>query len=113
MISLQYTDNIDDEYTYANHYNITLLIMKKNNFFNVTRLCECYTKTFYEWIENDNNKIIYKLIQDTITDKCVIIIPNGFKYFRGTYLHLLFLPLILIWLSPEYALMASKRLIRT
>lgn len=89
--------NINDDYSFGKYGDFSVVIMRKNEYVNITKLCnEVATKNgnkkeFYRWKTNDNSKILLEEMSSSIgvpKDELLITITDGSKNLieiRGTY----------------------------
>ena len=47
--------DINDRYGLANYLDHEIIIMKENNYINMTKLCDKYNKRFRKWKENKSS----------------------------------------------------------
>ena len=111
--------DVNEEYAWVNYGQFKLLMMKKNGYVNVTKMCDEGGKSFFNWKKNSRSKELIKCIINDVSDllirrsenELLIIVSTGNQheaYLRGTYAHPDLVLDIACWLSGEFYLKASK-----
>ena len=111
--------DINDEYSWVNYGDFKLIMMKKNGYVNVTKMCEENGKSFFNWKKNSRSKELIKCLIDEISSLLIrrdendllTIVSGGNQhetYLRGTYAHPDLVLDIACWLSGEFYIKASK-----
>ena len=106
-------ENINDEYGRGKFGNFNVIIMKKNGYINVTKLCKDGGKEFRKWRENKNST---EFIEEFSSDVGIpaadflIVINSGNTniLIRGTYAHPELVPHIASWVSAKFARKVSR-----
>lgn len=106
--------DINNEYSWSEYGKFKAIVMNKNGYINMTKLCALYNKDFYHWMETKKNQKLIQKINETMTingDKCcasILKIDNdGSKIgnlISGTYVHELLVSNIASWSSYELSL---------
>ena len=111
--------DVNEEYAWVNYGQFKLLMMKRNGYVNVTKMCDEGGKSFFNWKKNSRSKELIKCIINDVSDllirrsenELLIIVSTGNQheaYLRGTYAHPDLVLDIACWLSGEFYLKASK-----
>ena len=104
--------DVNEEYAWVNYGQFKLLMMKRNGYVNVTKMCDEGDKHFRFWRQNKRSIELIKLIDlngyDGIPSDSLITITKGENDLRGTYAHPDLVLDIACWLSGEFYLKASK-----
>jgi hypothetical protein len=111
--------DVNEEYSWVNYGQFKLLMMKRNGYVNVTKMCDEGNKSFFNWKKNSRSKELIKCIINDFSDllirrsenELLIIVSTGNQheaYLRGTYAHPDLVLDIACWLSGEFYLKASK-----
>ena len=111
--------DVNEEYAWVNYGQFKLLMMKRNGYVNVTKMCDEGGKSFFNWKKNSRSKELIKCIINDFSDllirrsenELLIIVSTGNQheaYLRGTYAHPDLVLDIACWLSGEFYLKASK-----
>ena len=125
-------ENINNNYSYGAYGDFKVIIMKKNNYINATKLCSENNKRYEHWSRNASNEELINEVKkeinhsnsltthiravndfdDNDTDfiKPIIVIKGGGKITQisGTYVHPLLIPHIASWISPKFGIKVSK-----
>ena len=56
------SQDINDEYGYAKYLSHDVIIMKKNGYINMTKLCDQYGKAFRNWKQNKSSQELIEFI---------------------------------------------------
>ena len=104
-------ENINEEYGSGKYGNFNIIIMKKNGYVNVTKLCKDGGKEFKDWLETQQSQELFKELktelgieQPLITIRRSVI---GNPLVSGTYAHPYLIPIIASWVSIKFANMLS------
>ena len=106
--------DVNEDYAWVNYGQFKLLMMKRNGYVNVTKMCENYSnKKFIHWKENKRSKELIIFISTELKSIGIPIDPlvtimTGENDLRGTYAHPDLVLDIACWLSGEFYLKASK-----
>ena len=104
--------DVNEEYAWVNYGQFKLLMMKRNGYVNVTKMCDEGGKSFRFWRQNKRSTELIKLIDlngyDGIPSDPLVTIMTGENDLRGTYAHPDLVLDIACWLSGEFYLKASK-----
>ena len=112
--------DVNEEYAWVNYGEFKLLMMKRNGYVNVTKMCDDGGKEFRMWKRNTRSKELIKLLINndvssvhnyTDENDLLIIVSGGNQheaYLRGTYAYPDLVLDIACWLSGEFYLKASK-----
>ena len=125
-------ENINNNYSYGAYGDFKVIIMKKNNYINATKLCNENNKRYEHWSRNASNEELINEVKkeinhsksltthiravndfddnDTNFVKPIIVIKGGGKITQisGTYVHPLLIPHIASWISPKFGIKVSK-----
>lgn len=116
---------VDNEYERGTYFNLKVLIMTRNGYFNATKLCQNEGKQFRFWLQNDHTKELFDKLErsDGIPSHLAMIkIGTGLNDYRGTYVHRKLITQVASWISvdiafkvhdivEEYLLKKEKRII--
>ena len=108
--------DINEEYAWVNYEQFKLLMMKKNGYVNVTKMCDNGNKKFFNWRQNNRSKELIKCLSNELgslgiprdVDYVLKNTMTGENDLRGTYAHPDLVLDIACWLSGEFYLKASK-----
>ena len=105
--------DVNEEYAWVNYGQFKLLMMKRNGYVNVTKMCENYSnKKIIHWKENKRSKELINYLKQFssigIPIDPLVTIMTGENDLRGTYAHPDLVLDIACWLSGEFYLKASK-----
>ena len=102
-------ENINDEYAYGKYGDFNVIIMKKNGYINVTKLCKHGGKDFKHWVGTQQSQELFKglktelgIEQPLITIRRSVV---GNLLVTGTYAHPDLVPHIASWVSVKFAVM--------
>lgn len=109
---------INENYSLGKYGDFNVIIMKSNGYINATKLCsDAVTKsgkqkTFRHWKKNTGAKELMEEASDvnkfSIDDISIVIAGGNLPEIRGTYVHPDLIPHIVSWVSPKFAVRASK-----
>jgi hypothetical protein len=90
-------------YSYAKYSDIKIVINQENHFFNVSKLCYDHNKNYHNWSMMSQTPILIKSFSDRVqTNKSWSIAITGKQHpINGSYIHVRFLPAVMLWLSPK------------
>jgi hypothetical protein len=101
-------EDINEDYAWVNYGEFKLLMMKKNGFVNVTKMCENHGKKFYNWKQNMSSKDLIKCLSESLNlnseNELLIIIVKNENELRGTYAHPDLIIHIAMWISPMFSI---------
>lgn len=98
-------EHINEKYVYGVCGNIRIIIMKSNNYINVTKLCGNNNIIFGNWLKRLLNDELINEIKKEI--KPIMIIKFGnIDSITGTYIHPSLISHIAGWISPVFAIKA-------
>ena len=106
--------DVNEEYAWVNYGQFKLLMMKRNGYVNVTKMCENYSnKRFRDWKCNKKSIELIDFLNSInrladIPANLLITVMTGENDLRGTYAHPDLVLDIACWLSGEFYLKASK-----
>ena len=108
--------DVNEEYAWVNYGQFKLLMMKKNGYVNVTKMCDEGGKKFFNWRQNIRSKTLIECLSKELgsigiprdLNELLINILSGENHLRGTYAHPDLVLDIACWLSGEFYLKASK-----
>jgi hypothetical protein len=110
--------DVNEEYAWVNYGDFKLIMMKKNGYVNVTKMCEEGGKEFRMWKRNSRSHELIKLLTNissvhnyTDENDLLIVVSGGNQhetYLRGTYAHPDLVLDIACWLSGEFYLKVSR-----
>lgn len=119
--------DINDDYGYGCYGEFEVIIMKKNGYINVTKLCQKENKRFDHWLENEHSKKLIKIVKKNLNElygdelsnsedsknitEPIIIIKGSKKkceMTRGTYAHQSIVVHVASWVSPDFAIWVSN-----
>ena len=104
-------EHINEKYAYGAYGDFKVIIMKKNNYINATKLCSEYSKRYENWSRNIlNNELIDEVKKEinalnlsTAEEfEPIITVKGGNKklqFVTGTYVHPLLMPEIIRWIQ--------------
>ena len=100
--------DINNNFGYGNYEGFVVIIMKKDSYVNITKLCNKHGKNFDHWKQNTDNQNLIKEVEKK--DKSFITIKRRSRSYKicGTYAHELLLPHIICWIWPPFVLKISK-----
>jgi len=116
-------EKINDTFSKGMYAGFVVLIMNKNGYVNVTKLCknifiehkkifnDAKEKEFRHWKLLDNAKELIEAISEPVrnpTNSVIVSITTGTNDLRGTYVHPDLVPHIASWASPTIAIKISK-----
>lgn len=104
-------ESVDNQYEWGYYFDFKVLIMSKNGYINVTKMCQDGNKQFRFWLQNDSSKELLDELErsESIPSDLVMIkIGTGANDYRGTYVHLDLVPSIAGWISPAFALKVNR-----
>lgn len=109
--------DINGDYILGNYGGFKVIIMKKNDYINATKICnDAVTKNgtkkeFRYWKQNSNTDDVIEEISKTtgISTNDLMITVTGGKLLdvRGTYVHPMLITLMAHWISPKFAVKVS------
>lgn len=108
---------INNNYSYGKYGNFEVIIMKKNGYINVTKLCNIVQtkngtiKDFREWKKNSTTKALTNEVSaftGVLLNELFIIPTNVQNDLKGTYAHPDLVPHIASWASPKFAVYVSE-----
>lgn len=115
------TREINDRFCYIKYDNFDLIMMKRNNYINATKLCKLGGKEFTEWVQLDVSKELIKTVEaagsywriKSYDLDLILEVKNEsrekYQYeVEGYYVHSDLLPHICSWISPSFAIKVSK-----
>lgn len=108
--------DVNEDYAWVNYGQFKLLMMKRNGYVNVTKMCDEGGKKFFNWRQNIRSKTLIECLSKELgslgiprdLDELLINIISGENDLRGTYAHPDLVLDIACWLSGEFYLKASK-----
>lgn len=108
--------DIDDQYCYGKFGELKVIIIEKNGYMNVTKLCADSGKDFESWLEIDNYKDLVSYVDNELSKqkdknmprKSIIYVDNGNSLTDGTYVHYKLFVHVAAWCSTSFALGSSK-----
>ena len=106
-------ENVDKngKYCWGMYLNLKIIIMKSNEYVNVTKLCQYAKKQFKNWKSNKDSINLIKSFSKimNLSDNELLILKNGgqTKMITGTYAHPKLVPHIACWASHEFAYKVS------
>jgi KilA-N domain/Protein of unknown function (DUF3627) len=93
--------SVDNEYEWGTYFDLEVLIMTRNSYFNATKLCKDNGKRFNNWLRNQGSD---ELIRSThFRDQPIITISTGLNDYRGTYVPRKLITHIASWISTDIA----------
>ena len=102
---------INDDYSWGNYIDFKVIIMRKNGYINVTKLCKEGGKELTNWRKANHAEELLNEISSSIPngrDDLLTIITGGQEpIIRGTYAHPALVPHIASWISPKFAVKVS------
>ena len=113
-------EKIDDDYSYGKYGNFNVILMMKNGYINVTKLCadaktkKGKSKQFRFWRLSDGATSLIEEVSADVkipTSELLIMIKSSSKnntVIRGTYAHPDLVPHIASWASTQFAIKVSK-----
>ena len=113
-------EKINDKYSWGRYGDFDVIIMNRNGYINVTKLCskaknkKGKPKNFYDWLKNNESFETIEAVsasQRIIGDELLKEITGGSKdltIIRGTYAHPDLVPHIASWASKIFAVRVSK-----
>jgi hypothetical protein len=97
---------INDDFGRAKYLEHDVIIMKKNGYVNITKLCQQYGKLFKHWLENKTSKELVSFVsaKEKIPSKVLMILVKGGQLpeTRGTYMYPILIPYVAFWISPKF-----------
>ena len=108
--------DIDNEFCYGKYGELKVIIMEKNGYMNVTKLCADTGKDFESWLEIDNYRDLVSYVDNKLSkqkDKnmprtSIIYVDNGNSLTDGTYVHSDLFIHVAAWCSTSFSLGISK-----
>ena len=61
-------ENINEEYGSGKYGNFNIIIMKKNGYVNVTKLCKDGGKEFKDWLETQQSQELFKELKTELNN---------------------------------------------
>ena len=113
-------EKINDKYSWGRYGDFDVIIMNKNGYINVTKLCseaknkKGNPKNFFGWSGNRNSgDTIDAVSSDTglPREEILIQVRSSSKHLteiRGTYAHPFLVPVIVMWANPRFTVQVSK-----
>ena len=105
------TEDINADFGRAEYLGQKVVIMRKNGFVNMTKLCDQKNRKFGNWLENKTSKELVRAVATSSgipDDETMILVKGGqTPETRGTYVHHRLAPHIASWISPEFGLIVS------
>lgn len=107
----------NEDYALGKLGNLEVLMMAKNGYINITKLCKESRKKFNHWTDNASSQNLIREIgkslgyaeKDTnIASKLIIAIRTGNNYYRGSYVHPELAIHVATWCNAKYATIVSK-----
>ena len=112
------SEPIDDEYCYGHYAMFKVIMMKKNGYINVTKICQDIfeetkiRKEFKDWQEEEYTRELLREVSSHVevpVKKLIICVTNDQNsIIQGTYAHSTLIPQIIMWASPKFAVEVSK-----
>lgn len=84
------TISLNDDYCQTDYCTLKVIMMKKNGYYNATKLYKNYEKRFQDWTSLASSRELINVLSknENITkDEILIKVMNGPNEFRGTYVH--------------------------
>ena len=107
--------DVNEEYAWVNYGQFKLLMMKRNGYVNVTKMCDEGDKSFFNWKKNSRSKELIKCLLKSLNFKSendlLNIVSTGNKhesYLRGTYAHPDLIIHIAMWISPSFCIYVTN-----
>jgi len=103
-------ENINDDYAWGNYIDFKVIIMRKNGYINVSKICDETGKLLGTW---KRSKAAEELLEEISSSMqiCIddlLMIPNVGNELRGTYAHPDLVPHITAWISPKFAVKVAR-----
>lgn len=101
---------INKDYSYGKYGDFCVIIMHKNGYINITKLCNDAGKHFSHWKENKSSMdLIFELSKSLhISEDALLIVPHTSNELRGTYVHPKLIIHIASWCGPNFAIKISE-----
>ncbi|UOX38655.1 KilA N domain protein [Finch poxvirus] len=103
------------DFNFVTYNEVSLIIMKSNNYINATKLCESQKKNFRNWKKLSTSKFLIKDIKNInnqlkMPNKDMIIeVKEGVNSkIQGFYVHQDLIYPIAYWISPIFAVKVNK-----
>ena len=95
-------EDINDQFGYAKYLNFDVIIMKSNQYINISKLCVENNKDFCDWIQSKRAKIVIKAFEEEYNIKPLMQILDVPNELRGTYIHRYLMSEIGSWISTNF-----------
>ncbi len=99
---------INDTYEYGRWAEFNVLFMKENGYINATKLCQKAGKDFFAWKRTDGNRELIEKFNEHRKICSLIIIRNGEREFRGTYMHPELISYVVHWCYYDFDSSSSR-----
>jgi hypothetical protein len=110
-LSSTITETINDDFGRAKYLEHDVIIMRKNGYVNITKLCQQYGKLFKNWLGNDSSKELVSFVSslaEISADVLMVLVKGGqLPETRGTYVHPRLAPHIASWISPKVGVIVA------
>jgi regulator of replication initiation timing len=93
--------SVDNEYEWVTYFDLEVLIMNRNGYFNATKLCKDNGKRFDNWLRNQGSDELMR--SPHIRGNPIITISTGLNDYRGTYVPRKLITHIASWISTDIA----------
>ena len=100
--------DVNEQYAWVNYGQFKLLMMKRNGYVNVTKMCDEGDKHFFNWKKNSRSKELIKYITDELESDPMVTIMTGENDLRGTYAHPDLIIHIAMWISPSFCIYVTN-----
>ncbi|AAR83553.1 p28-like protein [Canarypox virus] len=102
-------------FNFVTYNDVSLIIMKSNNYINATKLCDSQKKDFRNWKKLSTSKFLIKDIKEinnqlkTSNKDMIIEVKEGNNSkIQGFYVHQDLIYPIAYWISPIFAIKVNK-----
>jgi regulator of replication initiation timing len=93
--------SVDNEYEWGTYFDLEVLIMTQNGYFNATKLCKDNGRRFDNWLRNQGSDELMR--SPHIRGYSIITISTGLNDYRGTYVPRKLITHIASWISTDIA----------
>lgn len=102
---------INEDYAWGNYIDFKVIIMRKNGYINVAKLCSEGSKLFKNWKQNTSADELINEVSSLAgipANELLITPKNVSNELRGTYAHPDLVPHIASWISPKFGVKVSR-----
>lgn len=99
---------LSNEFGWGRYDKYRILIRRADSFANATMLCSDNSASYYEWSILESTQNIIKEIRKAYGKYPARCQFHANKTIQGVYVHPAFIPHIILWIYPEFAVTMSK-----